>query len=137
MIDTKEIKLDNWLYLTPSNMFVKVSQVGRREIRPNDSKGLMVPAEHFEPILLTEDILLKCGFETSDFYKTHYFKYENIDNNLRGDVFCFNIDRNTDLFNTGKTLSFSFRPFSLHLKYLHQLQNLYFEITGRELEINL
>lgn len=128
-MNVTELRLNNYInynglnILLSNNMFVDLLQ------------GISI--DFYKPIELNEDMLLKCGFESSDFHRTHFFKYEKIDNNLRGDIFCFNIDRNTDFYNTNKTKSFTFKPFGLHIKYLHQLQNLYFEITGKELEINL
>lgn len=60
------------------------------------------------PISLTEEILLKCGFE----------KTKEIDSwELKGFGF---VDISTP-----------------QCKYLHQLQNLYFALTGEELTINL
>lgn len=76
-----------------------------------------------EPIPLTEEWFLKFGFKKVgtnfelDFFVLWYSSYQN----------CFvwrfmNIDSNAD------------RPISL--KYVHQLQNLYFALTGEELTLN-
>ncbi|EHQ41576.1 hypothetical protein [Myroides odoratus] len=77
--------------------------------------------EFIKPIELTEERLLQCGFKHTGngFYEllgTH-IGLCNI-----GDVF----------FNVG------FKGITIgNIKYLHQLQNLYFALTGKELEINL
>ena len=78
------------------------------------------------PIELTEEILLKCGF--AEFYKSDFsVKLECIKN----PIFEF-VRRNHKDWNLrikGETHK--------HIKYLHQLQNLYFALTGKELEIEL
>lgn len=82
------------------------------------------------PIPLTEEILLKCGFEKDGVkwpsYRHFKFKTLTIEIGVLGDKYSFR-----------KYLS---KDKSLHLvdiKYLNQLQNLYFALTGEELEINL
>ena len=76
-----------------------------------------------ELIELTEEILLKCGFDKlcdkrKGFKKSLYSnKYLSFD------------------FDDG-VLSIDWRPL-LKIKYLHQLQNLYFALTNQELTINL
>lgn len=75
-------------------------------------------------IELSEGILLKCGFEIRD--------QEDLPFDLGYKLYItkdrFEVD---EFFNTA--LGSSSSP----LKYLHQLQNLYFAIKGKELEINL
>lgn len=74
-----------------------------------------------EPIELTEEILLKCGFVKDEFdnweneTRLGLYKPEEFDGYLSiwGD----------------STVG--------ECNYLHQLQNLYFALTGQELEINL
>jgi len=68
-----------------------------------------------EPVILTEDILLKCGFidRGSKLFDLGYFTY-----NLIGNTFWMGQE--------------SIRCYSLH-----QLQNLYFALTGEELTIKL
>lgn len=77
----------------------------------------------FEPIPLTKEILLKCGFEWLE------------------DTLCF-ADR-LHIIEPSEN-GYMFIPFCTNDKdsyikiiHLHQLQNLYFTLTGEELEINL
>ena len=73
--------------------------------------------EYCNPIELTEEILLKCGFEIIFVDFKHFYKLED---------FC---------------LDDNFQPLDFDLKYkidyLHQLQNIYFALTYKELIINL
>lgn len=77
---------------------------------------LMCHDDIYQPILLTEDILLKCGFEKGEDSDFTYFK-------LNGVEF-------TDISPSGYELSYYESTPMLHL---HQLQNLYFALTGEEL----
>ena len=78
----------------------------------------------FIPIPLTEEILLKCGFEYQDdlgiFFKG-LFEIQK----LRLGI---------DLRERFEAMLYDFNP---SLDYLHQLQNLYFALTGEELNVNL
>ncbi len=74
-----------------------------------------------EPIPLTEEILLKCEGNHSAFY--HVF--DCVELGLVDDDF---INGFYTLYLDGYTKKIS---------YLHQLQNLYFALTGKELEIKL
>jgi hypothetical protein len=74
-------------------------------------------------ILITEEILLKCGFVKNGFSLTfNEFSFYNEDlENLYIDL------------DQGQELS----GICVKVKYLHQLQNLYFALTSKELEFNL
>lgn len=79
-----------------------------------------------EPIKLTEEILLKSGF--AEFYKSDFsVKLECIKNPIF--EFVRRNDKDWNLRIKGETHK--------HIKYLHQLQNLYFALTGTELKIEL
>jgi hypothetical protein len=71
---------------------------------------------------LTEEILLKCGFDKLN----NKFMFDNLrwhiekPCNYDGFLFCE-----------------GFKVLTEKIKYLHQLQNLYFALTNEELEINL
>lgn len=69
-----------------------------------------------QPIPLTEEILLKCGYATCSFRDNHFV--------IKGHT----IWKCNDLFICDKN--------GIVLKYLHQLQNLYHALTGEELTVN-
>ncbi len=78
-----------------------------------------------KPIPLTEEILLKCGFVEKKkwFYKEKFLLgYMTTDENLQAEWKFGGVEGTWNL---------------LNIKYVHQLQNLYFALTGEELTINL
>lgn len=85
---------------------------------------------HWKPIHLTEEILLKCGFELDS--KKVYWQ-------MKGCDLFLEIMQSKEWF-SHKHIGFnlSHRGVTLiEINHLHQLQNLYFALTGEELEINL
>ena len=89
--------------------------------------ALVTVPNYADPIKLTPDIFIKCGFEF-DRYAPDYSLIVNrswvlLFNNEKG----FRIaDFNDDYYKNGCNVNF-----------LHQLQNLYFALTGEELNIQL
>lgn len=77
--------------------------------------------QFIEPIPLTEEILLKCNFVAMD-YGTHIQYGHNLFWQLTYHK---------------KVKRYSFVELERSIKYLHQLQNLYFALTEKELTINL
>jgi hypothetical protein len=75
--------------------------------------------KNYKPIPLTEDWLLKFGFEKSSYY------YE-----IKGIAISLGEDGRTILNGCGEVNA-------KHCVYVHQLQNLYFALTGQELTLNL
>lgn len=84
------------------------------------------PLDRIKPIPLTEEILLKCGFRKTNLegYDVH-FKYTNP--LLRSDI--------TAIYNSDFSLKLD--GVARGIKYLHRLQNLFFDLTGKELEVEL
>ena len=86
----------------------------------------------YEPIPLTEEILLKLGFKNIDKGGNDFITYTDSEHN-----YYLQIDVRK---NDGKYLildnSFDdLRAFSMvDIEYVHQLQNLYFALTGNELK---
>lgn len=84
-----------------------------------------VSFDKLDPIPLTEYILLKCGFGGVGFYENVYQK-----NNCRlhlgiknsKDIFVYHQENN---------------HLELEIIGLHQLQNIYFSLVGKELEVKL
>lgn len=94
------------------------------------------PNEHqqiFKPIPLTEEILLKCGFKVSN---TYWIELNGGTHHI--DLHCINKVYYPILVQEPEMSSEEAQVINLHkIQYLHQLQNLYFALTGEELTVNL
>jgi hypothetical protein len=78
------------------------------------------------PILLTEDWLLKFGFKLVFAGQGDGFIYEC--GQLCNAMNIYSRNRNVFLYST-------FNSCEINIKYVHQLQNLYFALTGEELSL--
>jgi hypothetical protein len=109
------IKKNNKIYEISSLFFVDLYD---GTIRENYNNSYVI-----EPIQLTEEWLLKFGFE-----KTMSWTYvKDLVGNLQLVYY---------LGEKGWSIGFnSYSDFS-NLKYVHQIQNLYFALTGKELTLN-
>lgn len=93
-------------------------------VRMEFAEGVI--SELYQPILLNEEWLLRFGFERT--YNSQFrLKYD-----LPCDFIGFDISKTEEKSMEG------FRYFGhyIKIKYVHQLQNLYFALTGQELIIN-
>jgi hypothetical protein len=103
--------------------------------------------KYFEPIELTEEVLLKIGFE-----KVHKKKIAGLNVNefiLKNDINDSKFGNiSYHLFESGNSFIFieygdyyegkdNDCIYKLDVKYLHQLQNTYYCLTGKELEVEL
>jgi len=88
----------------------------------------MVEGCFYDPIPLTPEILVKAGFEET--YNSRFrVKFDHITHGEIGYTF-------SDIENYyGK--GFRYYDHHIDIKYVHQLQNLYFALTGEELPIEL
>jgi hypothetical protein len=78
--------------------------------------------EQIEPVLLTDDILKQCGFVFH-----HYFKFwQLISTGIRSEM---NISADYEV------IDFMRKPILKKLVSLHQLQNIYSMLKGRELQV--
>lgn len=83
--------------------------------------------DQYQPIELTEDWLLKMGFDL-----LHFGKFRKVYDLLKDSRFGYS--DNFGLANIESAVTFGCKDFT-HVKYVHQLQNLYFALTGEELTI--
>ncbi len=81
--------------------------------------------EQLAPVPITSEILLKCGFSAAGILR-------NLDRNIK--IGCY--ENAMHIVNIGNSMSTSGTHVE-NIKYLHQLQNLYFVLTGEELNCNL
>jgi hypothetical protein len=85
-----------------------------------------------KPVPLTEEILLKCGFELGS---NGWYSLES----CLFDFNCLDISINQEFAAIEYGSRYDTHACNLtgNIRYLHQIQNLYFALTNEELEINL
>lgn len=114
MIQANELRIGNCVFYKPIERYI--------EIDGNNIYMMSIDMLKVEPILITEKLLLKCGFEKHEdrslnLYNGNFEMYKEVDECLV-------------LIIEGQRLPLS------HIKSIHQLQNLYYYLTGQELTIN-
>jgi len=130
MIQANELRIGNLVnILHPISKkwnFERIKAKTIANIEHNPNHDLIV--NNIEPIPLTPEILEKCGFERSDnLYSMYRLQILN-------EWTAFYINPKHSLCE----LSISKHGAVVKTcKYVHQLQNLYFALTGDELEVNL
>lgn len=132
MIDVKELRIGNLVML--DGKYIKIKSMNRTSVYGLpvglDQKKIYLTSDEIEPLPLTEEILLKCGFLKGELLIENNREYEI---NLRRDyILKYDYRRRWVIENNG------FQKFNdpVHIPYvqhLHQLQNLYFALTGKEL----
>jgi hypothetical protein len=86
-----------------------------------ESFSKWIEIDCIEPIILTEDWLIKLGFKQVPKIKSEYYKH-GISFDIKDNTCFLETDSQPEYFN--------------HIKHLNQLQNFYFLLTNEELEIN-
>lgn len=161
MIQANELRIGN-LVLDPAGRMGAVLSVSERSIRLKlEFSTIKIYTTHDEtgvdcnPIPLTTQILEKCGFRLSEYahVKIAYNEIERIDSVYVQDIFNFENKNNMHIEvisdpKTKEVRRIGVQGFNYNgmvgvintptdIKYIHQLQNLYFALTGEELTINL
>lgn len=120
MIDVKELRIGN--YVQPKNNSGREAKIGTvfaigSYLVSVNGNNNQYDYHLLEPILITEEILGKCKFVKQELDDTviYYNSLMELDA-----YFCLKVGIH-----------------NIEVKYLHQLQNLFFDITGKELEVNL
>lgn len=111
MIQANELRIGNWV----EKFTDWEDSLGYSPILPEEFLAIHTKPERVNPIPLTEEILLKCGFEK---YGDFWYVLGNI-----------KIEVTTRGY-------FRFSGY-VRIYHLHQLQNLIFALTGEELEVEL
>lgn len=128
MIQSTELRIGNYVLYFRESVFSEVREISTihgdntARLKDEDSSIGCFKLSKLKPIPLTEEWLLKFGFKKVD-YRTN--KEAEFDEWILGD-FGFIENEN----------GYEFYPYLTTLKHVHQLQNLYFALTGEELTIN-
>jgi hypothetical protein len=133
MIQANELRVGDWVKRNDLDGVYTVRAVCIDRIHPiqliehdnlkNVHYACQCTLSELEPIPLEEDMLIKSGFVFDGEY------YEHL---VLGSRFLIYEGENIDEYR----LHFTSRKF-VSVTYLHQLQNLFFFLTGQELNINL
>lgn len=125
MIQSSDLRLGN-VVLDADGRYNSVVEIKQYFVVLNRSKSMeerYIPLESLRPVPLTEEVLLKCGFERPG----HSFNGEIFHLSEWDDFplhWCVAMNKN------GAILVEK-------MKYLHELQNLVYALTGKELVVNL
>jgi hypothetical protein len=132
MVRAEDLRLGNIVYGV-SDRLEKIIAINNETTVTTSLLKLDTPFEHYvgdlSPVFLDEEILLKCGF----------VKERNQNGRNRFELGFYVIYLETQ--HTKPSFHFKampdYFPELTEIKYLHQLQNLYFSLTNSELVIKL
>jgi hypothetical protein len=143
MIDPKELRIGNLVEY--NGMFWKVSEIlspkplndkrfaDKYVVELFDGAGLIsVPIDDTEPILITEEILLKAGFKQNQMDNDEFYYSYDLKDYVYCDLSLISGDKNGYL----EVTLFPYESW-FRYKYVHQIQNIYQCLCGKELEIKL
>ena len=131
MIPTNELRIGNYITSKTLRFPCMVCSIGvnpkRLGIEVVSANELTTTIRDFEaePIPLTEEMVLKCGFGEVGFYdNVYHLEYFRIylDKKSNQGLLKYEDDNDT---------------IEIEVESVHQLQNVYFALTGKELEISL
>lgn len=130
-----ELRIGNLVYVTDN-----LTNLIFKEITPINIHNLMhltgwdkSPVDiEFEPIPLTEEFLLKFGFVNIDKGDNDFITYTDSEHNYYLQI---DVRRKDGKYLILDNSFYDLRAFSMvDIEYVHQLQNLYFALTGNELK---
>lgn len=127
MIKASELRIGNWYNDKRINRHFVVNQIHELSISHGDTDYSPTRIDYVEGIELTPEWLERFGFE-SEVSKSYSSGSPGVEFMVyRNSLFTYN-DVQKAWWYDGKILQ-------LQPKYVHQLQNLFFALTGRELEL--
>lgn len=149
-MEANELRLHNWfMYGQELRQVKSIFPEGVNHTQEIINGGadvavLVTPIKFVSPVILTPEILEKCGFK---YGKTEGItSFEDSDNDPDGTTHYWDIDiKGTELIEShsislvkwGEQEYFTFQLergfYRQKIKYLHQLENLYFALAGKEL----
>lgn len=117
MISEQELRIGNWVSIAGVEIKLSVQALARIFEQDGDSTRC-------EPILLTEDWMVR-------------FEFESVDDKVYSIKPRLSICPDAYIIRTGNVWKIQLGNETLsmpHVKYVHQLQNLYFALTGAEIK---
>lgn len=143
--NAQEVRLGNWV-LIPNNRKILIpvhpkqikgiSKFGELDFTEHDyQEELVFSCKHCGGIELTDDILLKCGFnEGTETVNEKEFYIQKTDGLYRLTL-EFYINKKDDKYFIELEWDGYGSKIEIPIMYVHELQNLYLTLTGKELQI--
>ena len=126
----KQWKIDHWESKNKVSAKPPVHEIDGHKF---EGHPLTEEVEYLQPVLLTQEILLKCGFK----YNLDDDEYTIGENDCFSVIFINNPNIIKIMYKQTYIGCESDYIIFLKFQYLHQLQNLYFALTNEELQIEL
>ena len=127
MIPSQELRIGNFVIadekLQQISLIDHASALAAMTLPGNAQTTMTFPLETIRPVLLTDEILEQCGF----IYHAYFKFWQLIESNdgIRSEM---DVDRDYTI------LDFMRKPITKRLTALHQLQNIYYVLKGKELK---
>lgn len=121
-MNATEVRLGNWINKKYKDYGTDQFYWSNAQVISNDIEGITVYPDNYKAIPLTEEWLVKMGFDgnPNNGYVKNFIELGYI---VQDEYFEF------EYFRQGIS------SLIVQVKYVHQLQNLYFALTGQELTI--
>jgi hypothetical protein len=121
MLTASEIRIGNVFNFLSREGFIRgvVTSISATKITLNNKHSVKIKHKDLLPILLTEELFLKCGGSISDGVLEPMYYLKGVGNALKNDD------------------AFFFLVGHVKIKYLHDLQNFYFVMQREEIKIDL
>lgn len=124
MIKANELRVGNWIIHHWSYDDIGPNPHDSYEKVPSHASPLSYEKEYYKPIPLTSELLIQCQFEI--LYWNPRLEYFYVNKQSYYPFFVYETRDSLIYYNE-----------NLRIEYLHQLQNLFFELTREELNIEL
>lgn len=130
MITAQQLRLRNWILLKDSKLFAQIEGILDKDrldifVDGNDAFNGIVDINKVQPIKLTEEIILSCGFSSNGIYDNVYqFEYFHLTLNKKTKSGLLVIDNNS-------------MQLEVEIYTLHQLQNIYYSLTNKDLTVGI
>lgn len=141
MIDPKELRIGNYCKDTVSGEWLLVDEITKGDAGNHITGFYVVNREKYPlpngweaaPIPITPEWLERLGFESKKDKRIRWHEFKKLIGKYGVRVLQVNFDK-SELLSVWIVAHDRFADHE-HIKYIHQLQNLYFALTGQELTI--